>query len=164
MQIGFIGLGTMGRRMASHLIRAGHRLAVHDVLRSAADPLVLLGATWAASPAAAARGAEVVLTSLPGPSEVESVALAEGGVIASAASGTIYADLSTSSVRLIRQIYATGRLRGVEVLDAPVSGGPDGAQNATLQIMVGGDEPVFARAMPVLRALGDKVNPMCKLW
>ena len=158
MRVGFVGLGTMGKHMAGHVAAAGHELAVHDVRRAAADPLVAAGARWADSPADAASGAELVLTSLPGPKEVESVFLDRDGILEGAESGAVYADLSTSSVSLIRRIHSAAAERGVEVLDAPVSGGPIGAERATLQVMVGGDEAAFERVRPVLALIGDKVS------
>jgi 3-hydroxyisobutyrate dehydrogenase-like beta-hydroxyacid dehydrogenase len=158
MRVAFVGLGTMGRPMAEHVLRAGHELTVHDVRRAAAEGLIGGGARWAGSPAEAARGAELILTSLPGPKEVEQVVLGATGVFAGAERGAIYADLSTSSPTLIRRIHSAGRERGVEVLDAPVSGGPYGARDGTLAVMVGGDERAFERIRPVLAAIGDKVS------
>jgi 3-hydroxyisobutyrate dehydrogenase-like beta-hydroxyacid dehydrogenase len=160
MRVAFVGLGTMGRHMAGHVAAAGHEMVVNDVRPAAGEPLVAAGARWADSPAEAARGAELILTSLPGPREVESVALGERGILAGAERGAIYADLSTSSVALIRRIDAAAAAQGVAVLDAPVSGGPLGAERATLQIMVGGDEGAFARIRPVFDAIGDKVSHM----
>ena len=158
MRIGFVGLGTMGGRMVTNLLAAGHELRVHDVRREAAEPLEAAGARWATSPRAAAEAAEVTLTSLPGPKEVEAVALGDDGILQGAVAGSVYADLSTSSPSLIQRIAAIGAARDVAVLDAPVSGGPQGAQQATLQIMVGGDEAVYERLRPALRVLGDKVS------
>jgi 3-hydroxyisobutyrate dehydrogenase len=160
MRVAFIGLGTMGGRMAMNLQKAGHDLIVHDVSEAPASPLLERGAVWADSPRDAAREAELVLTSLPGPREVEAVALGEAGIIHGAQPGAVYADLSTSSPSLIRQIYAAFAERGIHVLDAPVSGGPSGAQDATLQLMVGGDEAVFERVRPTLEALGHNVSYM----
>jgi 3-hydroxyisobutyrate dehydrogenase len=161
MKIGFIGLGNMGGPMALNLMKAGHALAVHDVRKEVAAPHLDRGATWAASARAAAEGAELILTSLPGPAEVERVALGPDGVIEGAARGSIYADLSTGSPTLMRRIHAAFKERGVHVLDAPVSGGVGGAQQGTLQVMVGGDEEVFRRAQPALDAIGrDKVGYM----
>jgi 3-hydroxyisobutyrate dehydrogenase-like beta-hydroxyacid dehydrogenase len=158
MRIAFIGLGTMGGHMASNLQAAGHELVVHDARRAAADKHLQRGARWADSPRDAAREAELILTSLPGPKEVKLVALGEQGVGQGAPRGSIYADLSTSSPTLIRRIHKLLGERGIDVLDAPVSGGPMGAERATLQIMVGGDEAVFERARPALEAIGDKVS------
>jgi 3-hydroxyisobutyrate dehydrogenase-like beta-hydroxyacid dehydrogenase len=158
MRIGFIGLGTMGGPMASNLMQAGHSLVVNDVRRAAGDRFVEQGARWADSPAEAAREAELTLTSLPGPKEVEQVALGEQGIIHGAARDAVYADLSTSSPTLIRRIHGVFAERGVHVLDAPVSGGPHGARAGTLQIMVGGDEAIFERARPAFEAIGENVT------
>jgi len=160
MRIGFIGLGNMGGPMALNLMKAGHALVVNDIRREAGAPHLQHGATWADSASAAARGAELILTSLPGPPEVEAVALGENGIIHGAGRGAIYADLSTSSPSLIRRIHAVFKERGIHVLDAPVSGGVIGAQRATLQVMVGGDEALFRQLKPVLEAIGDKVGLM----
>jgi|SRR5215468_478837 len=160
MKIGFIGLGNMGGPMALNLIKAGHMLTVHDVRREVANPHLERGATWAASPRAAAQGADLIMTSLPGPAEVERVALGKDGVIEGASTGAIYADLSTGSPTLMRRIHAAFKERGVPVLDAPVSGGVGGAQQGNLQVMVGGDEEIFRQAKPALEAIGDKVGYM----
>jgi 3-hydroxyisobutyrate dehydrogenase len=158
MRIAFIGLGTMGGPMALNLLSAGHDLVVHDTRRAAADEHLGRGAGWADSPLDAAREAELILTSLPGPQEVEQVALGELGILHGARRDAIYADLSTSSPSLIRRIHGLFGERGIHVLDAPVSGGPIGAQRGTLQIMVGGDEAIFERTKPALEAIGDKVS------
>ncbi len=160
MRIGFIGLGNMGGPMALNLIKAGHALVVHDVRRDAATPHLAEGATWADSACAAATGAELILTSLPGPHEVEEVALGPHGILEGASAGAVYADLSTGSATLMRKIHDDMKTRGVAVLDAPVSGGVRGAHRATLQVMVGGDEEVFHRLKPVFGAIGDKVGWM----
>jgi 3-hydroxyisobutyrate dehydrogenase len=157
MRVAFVGLGTMGRPMAEHVGAAGHELTVHDLRRPPADS-PLARARWADTPAAAAAGAELILTSLPGPKEVEAVLLGPSGALEGAERGAVYADLSTSSVALIRRIHARAAERGVAVLDAPVSGGPRGAQNGTLQVMVGGDEATFERVRPVLAAIGERVS------
>lgn len=158
MRIGFIGLGNMGGPMASHIIAAGHTVTVHDARREAAAPHLEQGAQWADSPRAVAAASEIIFTSLPSPKEVESVALGEGGVLQGAQPDTVYVDLSTSSPTLIRNIHATYLEKKVHVLDAPVSGGPVGAQAATLAVMVGGDKTVYERVKPVLDAIGDKVS------
>jgi 3-hydroxyisobutyrate dehydrogenase len=158
MRVGFIGLGNMGGPMAMHILEAGHTLTVYDARREAASPHLGKGARWAESPMAVAAASEIVFTSLPGPKEVESVALGEGGVLQGASSGSVYIDLSTSSPTLIRRIHDLYREKGVHVLDAPVSGGPIGAQQATLAVMVGGDQAVYQRVKPVLDAIGDKVT------
>ena len=158
MRIGFIGLGRMGHHMVAHLQAAGHELVVFDVRREAAQEALRRGARWAETPADAARQVDVVMTSLPGPKEVEYVALGESGVIAGAQPGTIYVDLSTSSPSLIRRIHRVLGVSGVRVADAPVSGGVAGAEEATLQIMVGCEPDLFDQLQPVLRAIGDKIT------
>jgi 3-hydroxyisobutyrate dehydrogenase len=160
MRIGFIGLGNMGGPMALNLMKAGHSLVVHDVRREAAQPHLERGAKWADSPKAAARESELILTSLPGPAEVEAVALGADGVLQGAGAGTVYADLSTGSPIVMRKIHAAFSEKGVHVLDAPVSGGVWGAQHGTLQVMVGGDEPIYREVKSVLQAVGDKVGYM----
>jgi 3-hydroxyisobutyrate dehydrogenase len=158
MRIAFIGLGNMGRHMAANLQKVGHDLTVYDARREAAEGHLANGATWANSAAEAAQGAELILTSLPGPKQVEEVALGEGGILQGAATGAVYADLSTSSPTLIRRIYEQFAEQGIHVLDAPVSGGPVGAERGTLQVMVGGDEEVYERVRPALLGIGDKVS------
>jgi 3-hydroxyisobutyrate dehydrogenase len=159
MRIGFIGLGNMGGPMALNLIKAGHTLVVHDVRRNMAEPHLAGGAKWADTPADAAKDADLVLTSLPGPKEVEAVALGgENGIIHGIHKDAVYADLSTNSPTLIRRLHATFAEKGIAMLDAPVSGGVPGARNATLAVMVGGDEQIYNRIKPALDGIGDKVS------
>jgi 3-hydroxyisobutyrate dehydrogenase len=160
MRIGFIGLGNMGGPMALNLIKAGHTLIVHDVRREAAAPHLERGAKWAESPKAAAQQSELILTSLPGPRDVESVALGGDGIIHGAVAGTVYADLSTGSPMVMRRLHAAFKDKGVHLLDAPVSGGVIGAQRGTLQVMVGGDQGIFNEVRSVLQAVGHKVDYM----
>ena len=143
--------------MAANLIKAGHELTVHDLRRESATNLLEMGAQWADSPAEAAQGNELVLTSLPAPRDVEAVALGEMGVLEGASSETIYADLSTNSPTMIRHIHNVCAQRGVTVMDAPVSGGTYGASAGTLAVMVGGDEAVYNRIKPTLDAIGTNV-------
>jgi 3-hydroxyisobutyrate dehydrogenase len=154
MKIGFIGLGNMGGPMALNLMKAGHELLVHDVRREMAAAHLDKGARWAASPREAAADRELILSSLPGPAEVERVATGADGVIHGATRGAIYADLSTGSPTVMRKIHGVFKERGVHVLDAPVSGGVPGAVHGTLQVMVGGDEAIYQRAKPALEAIG----------
>ena len=156
MKIGFIGLGTMGRHMASNLMKAGHELVVHDVRREAAAPHLQAGAKWAETPRAVAEATDVVFTSLPGPPEVEAVALGGQGLLAGLAAGKVYFDLSTNAPALVRRIHEVFMARGIHMLDAPVSGGPRGAESRKLALWVGGDEAVFTRCKPVLDAIGDQ--------
>jgi 3-hydroxyisobutyrate dehydrogenase len=148
----------MGSRMVANLQEHGHEVTVNDVRREAANAALEQGAVWAASPREAARDAEVILSSLPGPREVEQVALGADGVVNGAAPDAIYADVSTSSASLARRIYAEYKAKGLHALDAPVSGGPQGAQDGSLIVMVGGDEAAFQRALPALRAIGSNVQ------
>ena len=156
MKVGFIGLGTMGRHMAANLMKAGHELVVHDVRQTAAAPHLEAGAGWADTPQAVAEATEVVFTSLPGPPEVEAVALGVEGLLAGLARGKAYFDLSTNAPALVRRIHELFKARGIHMLDAPVSGGPRGAETRRLALWVGGDEEVFNRYKPVLDAIGDQ--------
>ena len=157
MKVGFIGLGTMGRHMAANLQKAGHELIAYDVRKEAAEPHVKNGARLVDSPRAVAETADVVFTSLPGPVEVESVALDEKqGLIAGLTAGKAFFDLSTNSPTVVRRLHAIFKARGVDVLDAPVSGGPRGAESRRLALWVGGDETVFKKFKAVLDAIGDQ--------
>ncbi len=154
MQVGFIGLGTMGGRMAANLQRAGHTLVINDIRPDAGAELLAGGARWADSPRALAAASDVVLTSLPGPPEVETVA---GGLLEGCRQGSVWFDLSTSSPTLARRLHARCAERDVAMLDAPVSGGPAGAGSGKLAIWVGGDPEVFNAHRSVLDAIGDQV-------
>ena len=156
MKIGFIGLGTMGSSMAYNTIQGGYEMVVHDIRREAASPHLEAGAAWADTPRQVAEASDVVFTSLPGPTEVEAVALGEDGLVHGMAAGKVFFDLSTNSPTMIRHIHQVLSARGIDVLDAPVSGGPRGARTRNLAIWVGGDREVFERCKPVLDAFGDK--------
>jgi 3-hydroxyisobutyrate dehydrogenase len=158
MKIAFIGLGTMGSRNVKNLQKRGHDLVVHDVRREAGEDALQAGARWAETPADAARQGDVIMTSLPGPKEVELVALGPSGIIHGARPGSIYIDVSTSSPNLIRHIARVFGERGIKVVDAPVSGGAIGAEQATLQVMVGCPPELFDQVKPVLLGIGDKVS------
>lgn len=157
MRVGFIGLGNMGRPMATNLIKAGHDLVVYDIREEAGQPLIALGARWASGPKAVAQASQVVFTSLPGPKEVEAVALGPGGIVEGMQTGAVYIDLSTNSPSCARKVAAAFRARGLAMLDAPVSGGVTGAATRDLAVLVGGDEEVFQRVKPLLDAIGTKV-------
>ena len=143
--------------MASNVQQRGHQLVVHDLRPEAAKPHVAAGATWADTPRRVAEAVDVVLTSLPGPPEVEAVALGPNGLLEGLSAGKAYVDLSTNSPTLMRRIHEEFAKRGIHVLDAPVSGGPRGARSRRLAVWVGGDENVFAKYKPVLDAMGDQV-------
>jgi 3-hydroxyisobutyrate dehydrogenase len=156
MRIGFIGAGAMGRHMAASLLAAGHALCVHDARREAAVPLLEAGARWGDDAAATARGAEIVFTSLPGPADVQAVAEGDRGLVASMARGSTWIDLTTNSPEAVRGLHGLCAARGIAFLDAPVSGGPSGAQTRKLALWVGGEAPVYAKCEPVLKAIGDQ--------
>ena len=155
MKVGFIGLGTMGASIALNAIKGQHSLVVHDINRDAAEAHLELGAVWADSPKAVAAASDVVFTSLPGPVEVEAVALGEDGLLEGLAKGSAYFDLSTNSPTVMRRLHATFQDHGIEVMDAPVSGGPDGARTAKMAIWVGGDEVTFDKYKTVLDSISD---------
>ena len=156
MKIGFIGLGTMGRHMASNLIAAGHQLVVNDLREEAGKPHLAAGAVWAQTPMQVAEQTEVVFTSLPGPPEVEAVALGDTGLLNGMSPGKAYFDLSTNAPATIRRLHGIFAERGVQLLDAPVSGGPEGARTRKLALWVGGDQAIFEQYQPVLGCIGDK--------
>lgn len=158
MQVGFIGLGTMGGKMAANLQKAGYRLVVHDVRRDAAAPHLAAGAVWAETPRHVAQAAEVVFTSLPGPAEVETVVWGEAGLLAGIGSEGAYFDLSTNSPAVVRRLHAAFAERKAHMLDAPVSGGPRGAASGKLAIWVGGERSIFDRYKPMLDAIGDQAR------
>lgn len=160
MRVGFIGLGVMGRPMALNLLRARHEVTVWARRPESAEPLVERGATAAASPAELAARCDVVFTMLTSTADVEQVLLGEDGVTSGAEAGLVVIDTSTIDPSATRTIAAALAERGVEMLDAPVSGGPHGARDATLSIMVGGDAAVLERVRPVLDAVGAKVRHM----
>lgn len=155
MKVGFIGLGTMGSSMALNTLKGGYDLIVHDINRDAAGPHLEAGATWADTPRQVAEASEVMFTSLPGPPEVEAVALGEQGLVQGLTPGKAYFDLSTNSPTLIRRVHAVFAEHGAHVLDAPVSGGPRGARSGRLAIWVGGDKAIFDQHKRVLDAIGD---------
>ena len=157
MNVGFVGVGFMGRHMARNVLNGGHTMKVYDVNPDAADELVSLGATWAGSPRDAAEDSDVIFTSLPTPQVVEDVASGEGGVLSGARRGAAYFDLSTTDPDTIQRIAARAESRGIHVLDAPVSGGTPGAEAGTLCVMVGGDRAIYDLYKPVLDLIGDKV-------
>jgi 3-hydroxyisobutyrate dehydrogenase-like beta-hydroxyacid dehydrogenase len=154
--VGFVGLGTMGSRMAANVQKAGFKLVVHDMHRQAASHHLNAGAIWADSPRALASQADVIFSSLPEPPDVEAVALGPDGLIAGMKSGTAYFDLSTNSPSVVKKLHAAFAEKGAHMLDAPVSGGPAGAASRKLAIWVGGDESVFNQHKAVLDAIGDK--------
>ena len=152
--IGFIGLGVMGKPMAKNLIKAGHQLVVHSRTRASVDEVVAAGAAAAVSPADVARRTTMVITMLPDTADVELVLTGPDGVLSALQPRAIVADMSSISPVATKRLAALVADRGGSMLDAPVSGGEIGAINASLSIMVGGDEAACARARPVFEAMG----------
>jgi 2-hydroxy-3-oxopropionate reductase len=155
--VGFIGLGIMGAPMAGHLVAAGYDVVGHNRSRGPVDRLVETGGRAAGDVAGAVRDADVVVTMLPDSPDVEAVVLGEHGVFAHAKPGLLYIDASTIRPDTAARIAAAGAERGVRVLDAPVSGGEQGAKDATLSIMVGGAAEDVEAARPVLETVGKTV-------
>lgn len=156
-RVGFIGVGHMGKHMAASLMRNGFDVVICDRRPEARQEEVLTGAAWANTPADAARGADAVVTSLPGPVQVDQVVLGENGVLEGIEPGAVYIDMSTSAPASIRAIAERAAVAGVEVVDAPVAGGMRGARKGTLTIMAGGTEAGFAAALPVLHGMGEQI-------
>jgi len=154
-RIGFIGLGVMGKPMAKHLIGAGHTLTVHNRSRAAVDELAAAGATGAASPAEVARASKVIITMLPDTPDVERVITGPDGVLAGISGGATVIDMSSISPIATERLAKLVADKGGAMLDAPVSGGEIGAINASLSIMVGGDEATFHRMKPILDVMGN---------
>jgi 3-hydroxyisobutyrate dehydrogenase len=155
--IGFVGLGNMGGPMAANLIRAGHKLRVLDLSRPAVAKIVEAGAEAAASASDATKGVDAVITMLPAGQHVRDIYLGAEGLIASASRGCLLIDCSTIDVATARDVSAAAEAAGLDMLDAPVSGGVSGAQAATLTFMVGGGEIAFKRAEPILSSMGKAV-------
>ncbi len=158
MRIGFIGLGTMGAPMARRLIEAGHALVVHNRTREREQPLAELGARRAASPREAARDRELVITMVSDTPDVQAVVLGDDGAAMGMEQGSVLVDMSTIRPATTRLIAAALAEHGVSMLDAPVSGGSEGAANGALSIMVGGDPLALERARPVLEVLGRTIT------
>jgi len=155
--IGFIGLGIMGRPMAKNLLKAGHQLIVHDVVRGSVDEVVANGAARGASSSDVASKSEIVITMLPDGPDVEAAVLGPGGVLEGARKGCILVDMSSISPMVSQKIGAACAAKGVEFLDAPVSGGEPKAIDGTLAIMVGGDAGAFEKVKPILERMGSSV-------
>lgn len=153
--VGFIGLGLMGKPMAANLLKRGFNLVVHSRSPAPVDALVAAGAGRATSPEDVARRATRIITMLPDSPDVAQVVEGTGGIFAAIQPGTILIDMSSIAPSVARSLAEAARTRGATMLDAPVSGGEIGAVNATLSIMVGGDEGAFAEVTPILAAMGN---------
>ena len=157
-KIGFIGLGIMGRHMASHLLTAGHELYVYDINTAAVQELTGKGAAACANCKEVASKADIVISMVPDSPDVEKVALGENGIIAAARPGLIHADMSTIAPAMANHVAEELGKKGVRCVDAPVSGGDTGAKNAALSIMVGGPKELFDELLPVLQVMGKTVT------
>ena len=155
--IAFIGIGVMGRSMAAHLIKAGFSVRIHTRTVAKAAELLAQGAIWCDSAAEAVRGAKAVITMLGYPDEVRQVLLSSNGLISACIAPCLIIDMSTSEPSLAVEIAAAAKARGLDALDAPVSGGDLGARNAALSIMVGGDAEAFEAARPLFAAMGKTI-------
>src|SRR5216683_5860953 len=156
-KIGFIGLGNMGLPMAQNLLKAGHAVAGCDVVKAAVGKFGAAGGATAASAAQACAGPDIVITMLPAGAQVRDVYMSPQGVLASASPGALLIDCSTIDVATARAVASAAEQKGFAMLDAPVSGGVGGAQGATLTFMVGGSDAAFARAKPILDAMGKTI-------
>ncbi|MEJ7735812.1 MAG: 2-hydroxy-3-oxopropionate reductase [Chitinophagaceae bacterium] len=154
--IGFIGLGIMGRAMAHHLLKAGHSLSVLDKNKASAE-LVEAGARAFPTSKIVAENADIVITVLPDSPEVEEVVLGNDGVLQGLSSGALFIDMSTIAPATAKTIFQLLQQQGIDALDAPVSGGQVGAEAASLSIMVGGSEKAFARALPLFEVMGKNI-------
>jgi len=158
LTLGFIGLGLMGKPMAGHLLKAGFPLVVHNRSQAAVKELTALGAQEATSPKEVAAQVDIVFTCLPDSPDVEQVVLGKEGILKGARAGLIVADHSTIKPSTARELAEALATKGVQFLDAPVSGGQLGAQQGTLTIMVGGDAEALERACPALEAMGKTIT------
>lgn len=158
MKIGLIGVGKMGTPIGLHILKAGHQLTVHDIRPDQLSPHIAAGALVANSPREVADQSDVVLTSLPGPQEIDAVNQGANGLLSALTNGKTYFDLSTSSPTQVRELHTAHLESGVDMLDAPVSGGPYGAESGKLSIWVGGSREAFDKYLPLLQTIGDEVS------
>src|SRR5699024_3938564 len=155
--IGFIGIGVMGKSMARHLVKAGHPVHIFTRTKKKAEELIAEGAVWEGSVAELARKAEVIITIIGTPQDVEEVYFGEKGILENAKQGTYLIDMTTSKPSLAIEIHNQANEKGLHALDAPVSGGDVGAQNAKLASMVGGEEKHFEEILPILQLMGENI-------
>lgn len=160
LKMGWIGTGVMGASMCGHLLRAGYRVTVYNRTKKKAEGLFSAGAAWADGPEQVAENSDIVFTIVSYPADVEAVILGEGGVQAGLRRGGIVVDMTTSSPELAKRIYERSKEKGVEALDAPVSGGDVGAREARLSIMAGGEREVFEKVRPLFELMGKNINYM----
>ncbi len=157
MKVGFIGLGVMGKHMATNIVKAGYDVTVSDLVKEAVEALVALGAKSEESACNLAKDKDVIFTSLPNSAIVEGVLLGKNGVLEGANEGTIIVDLSSITPKTIQNIAKKAQEKNVIVMDAPVSGGEKGAEQGTLTLMVGGEASDFEKVKPILECIGKKI-------
>ncbi|MBU8848829.1 MAG: NAD(P)-dependent oxidoreductase [Desulfobacterales bacterium] len=155
--VGFIGLGVMGQSMAGHILDAGYKLHVYTRTKQRGENIISKGAVWEETVSGLSAKCDVIITIVGFPADVEEVYLGEGGILNHAQKGTIVIDMTTSSPDLAVKIDEKAKEKGIESLDAPVSGGDVGAQNATLSIMVGGDKKIFDKVLPLFEVMGKNI-------
>lgn len=156
--VGFIGTGVMGRSMASHILNGGYKLLVNNRTKESTDILVEKGAIWKASIADLAKEADVIITIVGYPNDVEDIYFREDGILNNCKKGTIVIDMTTSKPSLAQRIFNEAKAKGVSALDAPVSGGDIGARDGKLTIMVGGEKEAFEKVSPLFKLMGTSVN------
>lgn len=158
MKVAFIGMGTMGAPMAMNILKAGHEVTVYNRTRNREIPVAEAGAKRAASPQEAATGVEVIVTCVSDTPDVEAIVLGENGIIQAASPGSVFVDMSTISPSVTQAIEKQLGEKSIKMLDAPVSGGSEGAQKGTLTIMVGGAPEDFDKALPILETMGSTIT------
>jgi 3-hydroxyisobutyrate dehydrogenase len=157
LKIGFIGTGMMGKSMVRHLINAGHTVHIYTRTKSKAEELISGGAVWMESVAELARECMTIFTMVGFPRDVEDVYFGENGLVENAASGSVLIDMTTTKPSLSKKIYFSAREKGIDTLDAPVSGGDKGAREGTLSVMAGGDKEVFEKVIPIFECFAKKI-------
>lgn len=155
--VGFIGIGVMGKSMAANLMSAGLKINIYTRTKAKARELISGGAVWQDSPAALAASANIIITMIGYPKDVEEIYLGENGILSHAAKSSIVIDMTTSSPQLAEEIYQKAKELGISALDAPVSGGDIGAKQGSLSIMVGGDKAIFDQARPLFEIMGQNI-------
>ncbi|QLY80954.1 NAD(P)-dependent oxidoreductase [Clostridium intestinale] len=156
--VGFIGTGVMGRSMASNILNGGYKLLVNNRTKKSADTLVEKGAVWKDSIADLAKEADVIITIVGYPNDVEDIYFREDGILNNCKKGTIVIDMTTSKPSLAQRIFNEAKAKGISALDAPVSGGDIGARDGKLTIMVGGEKEVFEKVSPLFKLMGTSLN------
>lgn len=157
MKLGFIGTGHMGNPITRHLLKAGHEVTVYDKRQESTANLIELGAVWGETPAGVADASEIVFTSLPGPPEVDDAVLGENGIMDGAKAGTLHVDLSSNLPSAVQRLSRIERAKGLDFMDAPLSGMVVGAEEGTLTIFVGAEVATLERARPLLEHFGKNI-------